>query len=77
MGMYDTRHKEGREIETILYDVCNDYTLEPCIQAINLIGEYKAIEGALGVSYFHIRYNELHYFRGPAGLTGLSWYDVH
>jgi len=60
----------------ILYDVCNDYTLDPCTQAVNLTGEYKKHESPHGVTYVHVEYGEIHYFRGMPGLTGKNYFDV-
>jgi len=56
--------------ETVLYDVCNDYSLEKCEDQNKDLSAYRTRKMRKGILYIHKEYDELHYLRGPAGLDG-------
>lgn len=59
-----------------LYDVCNDYSLDPAEDQSIPGKEYKATPWGNGTAYYHKKFNELHYYLGEDGLSGLSVYSA-
>lgn len=54
-----------------LYDVCNDYSLDPAEdQTLPRPSVYKSRQKYGGVAYYHKEYRELHYYLGDDGLQG-------
>lgn len=55
-----------------LYDVCNDYSLDPAEdQTLPDLKTYKVKQIDEGTLYYHKAYGELHYFLGEDNLKGL------
>ena len=68
--MADYKAEAGEKL--VVYDVCNDYTLDPAnisIEDIDL-DAYSEWYVAQGTIYKHKEYKEIHYFVGPAGCDG-------
>jgi hypothetical protein len=61
--------KEKQNEKQILYDVCNDYSLDPSDQKPNM-NLYKVTKYANGELLTHKEYGEVHFFRGLEGLKG-------
>lgn len=59
----------------MLYDVCNDYSLDPSLSDPNW-SLYRKDRTPNGVALVHKEYEELHYFYGPVGLEGRNYFDV-
>ena len=57
--------------DQVLYDVCNDYSLDPCTTDYKE-DEYRVTKRNGGLVYTHKRYDEIHYYKGKPGLTGQS-----
>lgn len=58
-----------------LYDVCNDYSLDPAEdQTLPKPSIYKARQQFGGLVYVHKEYSEIHYYLGADGLKGK---DIH
>ena len=62
------------DINNILYDVCNDYSLDPADDQGKKLVNYRAVNththnGVKAVAYFCNKTDELHYLKGPKGLT--------
>lgn len=55
-------------VKKILYDVCNDYSLEVCEDQEKDLSEYRTRKHAKGTLYIHREYGELHYLLGEEGL---------
>jgi len=68
--MSDYKAETGEKM--VVYDVCNDYTLDVANISIDDIDldEYSEWHVTQGTIYKHKEYKELHYFVGPAGLDG-------
>lgn len=56
--------------DLVIYDVCNDYTLEPAPDVTWPSNEYRTVKTQMGFVYVHKLYNEIHYLIGKPGLTG-------
>jgi hypothetical protein len=56
-----------------IYDVCNDYSLDPVEHPFNF-SEYRIVAQGKGFLLIHKEYGELHYYIGAAGLTGKRVY---
>ena len=58
--------------KTVLYHVCNDYSLAPMEPGDPLPTEkdYEEMPHELGTALYHREYGELHYLRAPEGLEG-------
>jgi hypothetical protein len=54
----------------ILYDVCNDYSLDVSDGIGFDPSNYKAVKGQGGTLYLDKKYNELHYYSGKPGMRG-------
>lgn len=52
-----------------IYDVCNDYSLDPVETPFNF-SHYKLVAYGKGYRLIHKKYKELHYFIGAPGLAG-------
>jgi len=67
----------------VLYDVCNDYSLDCCTTDIDIdpitkgvnLKIYRAVKRNNGIVYIHKKYDEIHYYLGKAGLTGQSLFN--
>jgi hypothetical protein len=58
----------------VLYDVCNDYSLEES-DGINFIPtKYKKVNGQGGTLFIDKEYGELHYYSGKPGMDGQHIY---
>lgn len=56
-------------VKTVLYDVCNDYSLDPCTTEFDA-KLYRSANRNGGIVYTHKKYNEIHYYLGKPGLNG-------
>jgi hypothetical protein len=54
-----------------IYDVCNDYSLDPLERPFNF-DAYEMTDFRSGWLLTHREYREIHYFIGPDGLSGLN-----
>ena len=57
------------ESELIIYDVCNDYSLDTCTTDFES-ADYKKVKHSLGTIYIHKEYDEIHYLKAVKGLEG-------
>ena len=57
------------ESELIIYDVCNDYSLDTCTTDFEP-AEYKKVKHSFGTIYIHKEYDEIHYLKAVKGLEG-------
>lgn len=53
-----------------MYDVCNDYTLDPTDEQPDM-NLYRTFEGFGGTVYVHKKHEEIHFFKGKKGLQGV------
>lgn len=53
----------------IMYDVCNDYSLDPATTDFDP-AKYRTQKHSMGIIYIHKEYNEIHYLKGNKGLDG-------
>jgi len=59
-------------METVLFDVCNDYSLDKAEDQTEPDPKvYRTEKAGRGVIYIHRKDDELHYFKGPANMQGL------
>lgn len=58
----------------IFYDVCNDYSLDPCAEIPDLNGYEVAVVNpggsGSGLNFYDLEFEELHYTLRPPGLGG-------
>lgn len=64
------------ERKPVLYDVCNDYSLDICDKPDFDKSIYKFVIKHNGILYIHKQYNEIHYYSGKAGLNGLNLFSL-
>lgn len=66
---YNAETEAEAEAETVLYDVCNDYSLSVATDTMD-VRQYNAQTTADGIIYRCKRTGEVHYYRGVDGLGG-------
>ena len=59
----------------VLYDVCNDYSLDPRTTEFNE-ADYRTKIRNGGVIYIHKKYDEIHYYLGEKGLNGRNLFSL-
>lgn len=65
----DEQSDYENECGLIIYDVCNDYSLDECSTEFNP-EEYITSQHPFGTIYTHKECNEIHYLKGGRGLNG-------
>lgn len=64
---------EQEEDDGVMYDVCNDYSLDPVEPGTMKNfkeGDYIKKKTPYGLLYIHKKYKEIHYLKGKKGMTG-------
>ena len=65
----DEQNDYDNEHDMVMYDVCNDYSLEEMETDFDYEG-YRTEQHEMGTVYIHKEYDEVHYLRGKKGLNG-------